>query len=78
MIELANIKGIEVWTTDYDHAFLYCLFFEQQGSRGWRLPTVSEYHLNDSIPVSAWVVDTNGTTEGIKRIIQPVRTINQS
>lgn len=33
----------------YDEAVMYCFFLEQDGKKGWRLPTEKEYKLYDNI-----------------------------
>ena len=32
----------------YEDALMYCLFYEYQGKRGWRLPTADEFQESTS------------------------------
>lgn len=55
-IEVAHESGI-VLCQSYADALLYCQFYEQDGNRGWRLPT--------NIEIDEWYSDTGQTNDNI-------------
>lgn len=73
MIEISKRTGNEFWTDDYDHAVLYCMFFEQGGKKGWRLPTDEEWSKYDEISVAAWSELDGNSRFRMSRLVIPVR-----
>jgi hypothetical protein len=51
MLLKANCKSDYL---DYETAKMYCLFLEEQGLKGWRLPTAVEWEANDDISSHCW------------------------
>lgn len=48
---IANCKSDYL---DYETAKMYCLFLEEQGLKGWRLPTAVEWEANNVISSYSW------------------------
>lgn len=61
----------------YNNALMYCLFYEQDGKKGWRMPTRSEM-MSKGQPV-AWYVGRLGSESDIRMLyVVPVRDLNTS
>lgn len=57
----------------YEEASLYCLFFEHNGKKGWRLPTEDEYaHYGQ---IWGWYLDDDRQYAGETYMITPVRDL---
>jgi formylglycine-generating enzyme required for sulfatase activity len=48
---IANCKSDYL---DYETAKMYCLFLEEQGLKGWRLPTAVEWEYTAQLTSVAW------------------------
>ena len=70
MIEVAP-RSTEKMT--FENAQLYILFYEYNGHRGWRLPTLAEW-LSNKPPVVGWD-SSGGSTADLLRYVTPVRDI---
>lgn len=57
----------------YDHAKMYIMFYEHNGHRDWRLPTLNEW-LNHNPPLLGWE-DYAEHSSDIVRYVTPVRDI---
>ena len=71
MIEIAPPSEYQM---TYDEALWYCLWFEHDGKKGWRLPTTEEWALTSSIPVYSWRQNDHRTFQKTMTVV-PVRTI---
>lgn len=62
----------------YNDAIMYCLFFEHDGKKGWRLPTYEEYTHSFGLATLIWFQNEDENDNNTEWKVQPVRDIAEA